>query len=594
MDLGAPARSAQRRPSRSLVRVRVLGALGAVSLMAMAIVACGPVRADPQALESSPPSGQPVLPIDLPGADVLHASPRKVFAHYMTTFPLSIDNEPPASDYYASQYLVPSGEDGKFAASGGFIRERPLTRNVSSAPSWQLDDMEAEVRRAAAAGIDGFTVDLLSLTGDEWATVQRLITAAHAVDPQFSILLMPDSTTDTVSDPNVLAAKIAGIAANPAVYHLADGRLVVSPFDAENKSAAWWQSWIALMKSKYGITVAFVPTFLDYGSAAAFSSFSYGLSVWGDRSPDSIVDTAAQGRDAHSRGKLWMQPIAVQDVRPTAGLFAESDNTATLRTLWQTAIDTNAEWVQLVTWNDYAECTEFSPSSHIGWSPLDISDYYLAWFKTSTRPTIVRDTVYLSHRIQPWAARPTGPQTELMELKAGSSPARDTVEVLTFLTQPQTVEVTIGGATHTYQAAAGESATTFPLAAGTVSATVRYSNGATLAIASADRVVDRPVVQDLQYNFASSGRDGVVSGVPPTSSAPTSSTPSTSPAPTSAPSTSPASTSPAATIPTSTTPAPSGIIISTTVPASTVPAAPGSFSGVAVGLPPVPASLRQH
>ncbi|MCU1398795.1 MAG: hypothetical protein JWN62_1904 [Acidimicrobiales bacterium] len=574
-------------------------------------------------LESSAPSGKPALPIDLPAADVLHASSKKVFAHYMTTFPVSIDNEPPGSDYYASQYLLPSGEDGKFAASGGFIRERPLTRNVSSASTWQLDDMETEVRRASAAGIDGFSVDLLSLNGDEWATVQRLITAAHAVDPQFSILLMPDSTTDTVDDPNVLAAKIAGIAANPAVYHLADGRLVVSPFDAENKSAAWWQSWIALMKSKYGITVAFVPTFLDYDSAAAFTSFSYGLSVWGDRSPESIVDTAAQARDAHARGKLWMQPIAVQDVRPTAGLFAESNNTETLRTLWQTAIDTSAEWVQMVTWNDYAEGTEFSPSSHIGWGPLDISDYYIAWFKTAARPSIVRDTVYLSHRIQPWAARPTGPQTEFMELKDGSSPARDTVEVLTFLTQPQTIEVTIGGSKRTYQAAAGESATTFPLATGTVSATVRYSNGATLTIASVDRVVDRPAVQDLQYHFASSGRDGVASGVPPTSSAPASSapptstpatstpatsTPATSPVPTNPPPTSPPPTSPPSTSPPSTSPAPSGIISTTvpaptvpvtTAPAQTVPATTGpgtgaSVSGVAVGLPPVPGSLHQH
>ncbi|MCU1365618.1 MAG: hypothetical protein JWN39_1257, partial [Ilumatobacteraceae bacterium] len=67
------------------------------ALGAMPTTAAAPTGA------STAPSA--ALPFDLPAAGVLHSSPKKVFAHYITTFPVSIDNAPSASDYYATQYL---------------------------------------------------------------------------------------------------------------------------------------------------------------------------------------------------------------------------------------------------------------------------------------------------------------------------------------------------------------------------------------------------------------------------------------------------------------------------------------------------------
>ena len=78
------------------------------------------------------------------------------------------------------------------------------------------------------------------------------------------------------------------------------------------------------------------------------------------------------------------------------------------------------------------------PSVKHGWTYLDLMSYYLVWFKTGTPPTITRDQVYLTHRTQPFAAKPSYPQTLLMSLRGGT-PARDTVEALTFLTAPGTV-----------------------------------------------------------------------------------------------------------------------------------------------------------
>jgi hypothetical protein len=194
------------------------------------------------------------------------------------------------------------------------------------------------------------------------------------------------------------------------------------------------------------------------------------------------------------------------DTRPKDSIYDEAYNTENLRLMWSGAINYGADWADHVTWNDYSEHTEFSPSTHIGWGPLNISSYYITWFKTGTPPPIVRDVLYLSHRIQPYAATPTGGQTSLMQLRSGSSPPRDTVEVLSFLTAPATVTVKVGANTHTYDAPAGLFAKTYPLAIGNVSATAARSGAKAAEVLSPFPVVSAPVVQDLNYYFSISGR----------------------------------------------------------------------------------------
>ncbi|MCW2547991.1 MAG: hypothetical protein JWN96_2451 [Mycobacterium sp.] len=143
---------------------------------------------------------------------------------------------------------------GKHAAYGGFLRDRPLAQPVSTQASWQLDNYKKERKTAASAGLDGFTVDVLSVTpGDyNWERLKLLVQAADESDPGFKMVMMPDATQADAHDPNQLAAAMAEMAKHPSAYHLPDGRLVVSPFDPERQGAAWWQSWIKLMHDKYG------------------------------------------------------------------------------------------------------------------------------------------------------------------------------------------------------------------------------------------------------------------------------------------------------------------------------------------------------
>jgi hypothetical protein len=150
----------------------------------------------------------------MPSADVLFASPKKVFAHYFYPFPVSIDNAVPANDYYNGEYLNSHGESKKWVRQGGFLRQRPLAVNPSSHPHWQLLNMESEVRRAIARGITGFTIDVMGVNEatDSNSALHLMLAAAHAVDYRFKIVVMPDiSVLKSDSDSVVkIIASVAG------------------------------------------------------------------------------------------------------------------------------------------------------------------------------------------------------------------------------------------------------------------------------------------------------------------------------------------------------------------------------------------------
>ncbi len=472
-----------------------------IACVAVGVVVALPHQsATPQRFVSNP------LPFDLPATSELRSSPHKVFAHYFTPYPLSVDNVPSEKDYYATHYLNPDGEDGKHKAYGGFLRDRPLPQPVSTSKTWELDNYRTEIRRASAAGLDGFTVDMLSVTpGDyNWERLNTLVKAADETDPGFSMVLMPDSTSAAVDDPNALAAAVAELAEHPSVYRLDDGRLVVSPFAPERLGAAWWRNWISIMQTTYKIDVAFVPCFLDYRpNVAAFAPFSYGLSDWGYRNPAANDDLAANIADAHGRNKIWMQPVSAQDERPYASVYDESDNTQNLRLTWDAAIK-GADWVQIPTWNDYSEGTQISPSPHTGYGLLDITSYYLTRFKTGQWPQLKRDVVYLSHRVQ-FAGAPST-ESKPMTLRKGSSPARNTVEVLSFLTSSADVTIRIGDAVVTYPAPAGVGARVFALRAGEVAVSVAREGKVVAKVTSPFEVKTDAPIQDLAYRVVSSSR----------------------------------------------------------------------------------------
>ncbi len=452
----------------------------------------------------APAAGSGNLSFAVSGANT---SSKKVFAHYFPPYPISFENKAPASDYYANNYLTAQGEGGIHANYGGLLRDRPVGRAPLSG-DWKLTDMKKEVIDASDAGIDGFTVDIMSLSGPNWERTLALMKAAEQSGRTFTIVPNLDMTASAgKADIPTIAAKLAELYKSPAAYRLSTGEFVLSSFAAERQDAAWWGQLKSTLASQYGIKTAFIAVFLNSSDAnmKSFAPISYALSNWGTRTPVTIANGPDYAAKAHALGVKWMSPVAVQDVRPRSYLYDEAGNTETLRASWNRALSNDSELVQLVTWNDYSEGTSFAPSAAHGEAFLDINAYYLSQFKTGSAPAIVGDSIYLTHRIQPFAAVPTTPEKLMSPTLSGTAmKPRDTVEVLTFLTAPATVTVSIGGKATSYEASAGESTKTFPLALGTVGASADRNGAQIAAVTSPYQVVAHPDVQNLQYYAASS------------------------------------------------------------------------------------------
>jgi Glycosyl hydrolase family 71 len=405
-------------------------------------------------------SGDACLAAPMPSSDTLFNSTKRVFAHYFHPFPLSIENNAPAKDYYNTQYLNKAGESNKWLKQGGYLRQRPLGVTPSTSPNWQQLNMEAEVRAAIARGITGFTFDSMAVTDatDSKSALHLMLAAAQAVDSRFKIVIMPDMGA-LGADTDSVVQIIASVAGSPAAYHLSDGRLVVSPFDASLNSPVWWQSVISRLSAQ-GIQIALVPTFLGWAlSADAFSAISYGFSDWGSATVAGAGALEGDPDIVHSTyKKIFMMPVDPQQYRPKGFVYWEAGNSAALRGAWTDSIQGDADWIQLVTWNDLSESSTIEPVTdatlqrNIGTGFYNLTGYYASWFLTGQQPKITHDVLYYFYRREPTTAA-AGAQSQLANVYSGV--ATNYIELVGFLTSPGVLKITIGGKTYTQDAAAG-------------------------------------------------------------------------------------------------------------------------------------------
>lgn len=455
------------------------------------------------------------LPFDLPPIPELRSSEKKVFAHYFTPYPLSIDNEAPDRDYYSRHYLAVDGENGKHRSYGGYLRHRPIPQAPRLDEEWFALNFDEEIRRALAIGLDGFSVDILDFEGVHWERVKGLLDAALRVDPGFKILLMPDMEAAFKAHPEMLAKAIRTLASHPSVLRQPDRRLVVSPYNAQRQSAKWWEQWLGGMKSDR-VNISFVPLFQGWRRYADdFAPISDGFSDWGWRSPGTQASWRDVPKQAHEFVRLWMAPVAPQDMRPRSQLYWEVGNSEAFRLMWENAILGGADWVQLITWNDYSESTAVAPSTATQWAFYDLAAYYVTFFKTGRAPALKRDVLYYFHRTHSASALPdSSQQPEAFKLADGSDPPRDEIELLGFLTEPGTLEIEIGGKTHRHEAPAGVTSFQVPLAEGRPAFRLRRGDRDLITLRSAFAIDNEISYQNLLIHAGCSSRPPVPSPSP--------------------------------------------------------------------------------
>lgn len=446
--------------------------LSSISATAAAAAMFAIVPSANAATVTAPNSTDACLPIAMPTADSFFKSPQRILAHYISTFPASIDNRPSASDYYSTQYLNPAGEHDKWLAQGGFLRQRPSGVPVSTSAEWRQLNMEREVKMALARGIQGFSFNIMTASEatDAAGPLQTMLAAADAVDTRFKIMVTPDISALRSDSASVIKI-IEAAAGKHAAYHTDDGRLVLGAYNAGLNSAAWWKSVFTQLAAK-NIRIAFVPTFQGWqGSAPSFAPISSGFGNWGTATPfgeSSMVNDPATITKEY--GKFFMMPIDPQQFRPKNYMYYEASNSAAYRAGWTSAINGHSGWAQIVTWSDFSESsqvqlyTDATLRHDIGTGFYNLTGYYAAWFSSRVQPKITHDVLYYFYQREPGGA--AGPrQSELDHVLGGV--ADDQIELLAFLTAPGVLKITIGGQTYTHDAAAGITSFKIPTQAGT-------------------------------------------------------------------------------------------------------------------------------
>lgn len=451
---------------------------------------------------------QNMWPFTQPSIASLRAAPKKVFAHWFSPFPVLINNAgDPGRDYYTRHYLNPAGESGKFETAGGFLRDRPLLRSATALG----DRIDEDIRMAARLGIDGFALNILATTGATWDAALDLMNRAAALDSGFRVMLMPDMVALNAYDTQPIDA-IRMLANHPAAHRLADGRLVVSPYAAHLRTAAWWQTQLNQLASE-GIQVAFVPVFQGWWNyAASFASISHGFSDWGVRIPIWGTSRFTFPADVHQHVPVAFAPVAPQDVRPKSGLFTEADNSDAFHSHWDSAISLGADWVHLITWNDYSEHSHLAPSSRTGFALYDKTAYFTTWFKTGAAPAVTRDVLHYSYRRHRTNTLATASQTPNPFNLAPGYAAKNEIELTAFLTAPGTLEIEIAGNVTSFAAPAGLSSWSIPLAEGTP--VFRLKRGGHLILEGAGRT---PIDYDIEFqdHLYHSGVIALSSSAPP-------------------------------------------------------------------------------
>jgi hypothetical protein len=111
--------------------------------------------------------------------------------------------------------------------------------------------------------------------------------------------------------------------------------------------------------------------------------------------------------------------------------------------------------------------TDATLAADIGTGFYDLDAYYASWFLTGEAPKITRDVLYYFYRREPAGAAAPAQTKPTTVVLAGGGPAMDDIELLSFLTAPGKLKVTIGTQTFTKDAPAGVTSFTVPLAPGT-------------------------------------------------------------------------------------------------------------------------------
>lgn len=359
-----------------------------------------------------------------------------------------------------------------------------------------VDQLKQEIRDAQQRKIDGFVLNIGSWFQEKnyRKVTERMFAAADQLGSGFLLMFSPDnlSVEETVD-----FIKSFGKAKS---YYRLDGKPVVSSYGGDPK-------WAAAVRARLKATDIVLVPYWYYAHAdllirigpsdrAAYRIFDKALRDAPDLdgyfdfgAADTPKNLAASIRSISQKlksvGKISMVGVApyYKGFGRNSRVF-EFQGFAGMADQWRAAIESGADWVEIVTWNDWGEATYVAPFGRptdqdvwdFHWGPLlahdtylDASAYYIDWFKSGAKPVIACNRIFYFYRLHPKGETAlVDPATGATGRPDGWETLDDRIFITAFLDHPLLAAVSVGETTTKVDLPQGVSHVAVPMRLGGV------------------------------------------------------------------------------------------------------------------------------
>lgn len=283
---------------------------------------------------------------------------------------------------------------------------------------------DIQIKNAIAVGLDGFA---LNVGIDDWQP-DRVAKFLGAAENNGNFVVFISFDMSLLSFNNSALGSFSFAASHPN-YFKVNGRPFFSTFGGESQDA-FWSTW----KSESGLNPYFCPGWPIYPTTNLLQSHPvadciFTWTAWppGNAGPSALFDTTGDKNllaSARATGKKYMAPLSPWFYTHVwgEGLYKNwiYSSEILLPQRWQQIVSLQPDFVEIITWNDYSESTYVcsissdvpnringvydminnpQPMVHNAW--LELSKYYIQWYKNNSRPVVMNDQFYWWYRIHP-------------------------------------------------------------------------------------------------------------------------------------------------------------------------------------------------